>query len=280
MRFANRAGRAVVLREEGSGWDLESASGGRFSSDPMQMWARHHEIRDWASGANPAAAIEVRPQDLDAPVPTPGAIVAMGLNYAEHAAETGFESPTELPPVFAKFPSSITGAHGSVTLPQGGTTDWEVEVVAVVGSQMHDVPQDEVIAHLAGLTIGQDLSERTRQFSGPAPQVGLAKSYPGFAPIGPWVVSMDEFEDPNALELGCSIDGCVVQSGTTANLLFSVPRSLSELSKVLTLRPGDLVFTGTPDGVGIGMSPPRYLQQGETLESWVEGIGRMTHVMA
>ena len=280
MRFANRAGRAFVLREEGSGWDLESASGGRFSSDPMQMWARHHEIRDWASGANPAAAIEVRPQDLDAPVPTPGAIVAIGLNYAEHAAETGFESPTELPPVFAKFPSSITGAHGSVTLPQGGTTDWEVEVVAVVGSQMHDVPQDEVIAHLAGLTIGQDLSERTRQFSGPAPQVGLAKSYPGFAPIGPWVVSMDEFEDPNALELGCSIDGCVVQSGTTANLLFSVPRSLSELSKVFTLRPGDLVFTGTPDGVGIGMSPPRYLQQGETLESWVEGIGRMTHVMA
>ena len=280
MRFANRAGRAFVLREEGSGWDLESASGGRFSSDPMQMWARHHEIRDWASGANPAAAIEVRPQDLDAPVPTPGAIVAIGLNYAEHAAETGFESPTELPPVFAKFPSSITGAHGSVTLPQGGTTDWEVEVVAVVGSQMHDVPQDEVIAHLAGLTIGQDLSERTRQFSGPAPQFGLAKSYPGFAPIGPWVVSMDEFEDPNALELGCSIDGCVVQSGTTANLLFSLPRSLSELSKVFTLRPGDLVFTGTPDGVGIGMSPPRYLQQGETLESWVEGIGRMTHVMA
>jgi 2-keto-4-pentenoate hydratase/2-oxohepta-3-ene-1,7-dioic acid hydratase in catechol pathway len=182
--------------------------------------------------------------------------------------------------VFAKFPSAITAAHGSVTLPQGGTTDWEVEVVAVVGSQMHGVPEDEVFAHLAGLTIGQDLSERTRQFSGPAPQFGLAKSYPGFAPIGPWVVSMDEFEDPNTLELGCSIDGTVVQSGTTAKLLYPIPRSLSELSKVLTLRPGDLVFTGTPDGVGIGMSPPRYLQPGETLESWVEGIGRMTHVMA
>jgi 2-keto-4-pentenoate hydratase/2-oxohepta-3-ene-1,7-dioic acid hydratase in catechol pathway len=91
---------------------------------------------------------------------------------------------------------------------------------------------------------------------------------------------MDEFEDPNALELGCSIDGAVVQSGTTAKLLYSIPRSLSELSRVLVLRPGDLVFTGTPDGVGIGMSPPRYLQRGETLESWVKGIGRMTHVMA
>jgi 2-keto-4-pentenoate hydratase/2-oxohepta-3-ene-1,7-dioic acid hydratase in catechol pathway len=280
VRFANRAGRAFVLREEGSGWDLESASGGRFSSDPMQMWGRHDQIREWAGQADPAAAVEVRQQDLDAPVPTPGAIVAIGLNYADHAAETGFEAPTELPPVFAKFPSSITGAHGSVTLPQGGTTDWEVEVVAVVGAPMHDVPEDEVFAHLAGLTIGQDLSERTRQFSGPAPQFGLAKSFPGFAPIGPWVVSMDEFADPNNLELGCSIDGCVVQAGTTANLLYSIPRSLSELSKVLTLRPGDLVFTGTPDGVGIGMSPPRYLQQGETLESWVEGIGRMTHVMA
>ncbi|WP_270889341.1 fumarylacetoacetate hydrolase family protein [Pedococcus sp. 5OH_020] len=280
MRFANSAGRAFVLRDEISGWDLAAASEGRFSADPMQMWSRHEEIRAWARDADAEAAVPVRPEDLDAPVPTPGAIVAIGLNYAEHAAETGFEPPTELPPVFAKFPSAITGAHGTVTLPEGGSTDWEVEVVAVVGAEMHQVPEERVFAHLAGLTIGQDLSERTRQFSGPAPQFGLAKSYPGFAPIGPWVVSMDELADPNDLELGCSVDGTVVQSGTTARLLFSIPRSLSELSKVLTLRPGDLVFTGTPDGVGMGMNPPTYLQPGQTLETWVGGIGRMTHVMA
>jgi 2-keto-4-pentenoate hydratase/2-oxohepta-3-ene-1,7-dioic acid hydratase in catechol pathway len=245
----------------------------------MAMYARVDEIREWLAAGVGAEPEPVRPEELDAPVPKPGAIVAIGLNYAKHAAETGFEAPTELPPVFAKFPSSITGAHGEVALPEGGTTDWEVEVVAVVGAPMHHVAPEDVFAHLAGLTVGQDLSERTRQFSGPAPQFGLAKSYPGFAPTGPWVVTPDELDDPNALRLGCSVDGEVVQDGTTAKLLFSIPRSLSELSKVLTLQPGDLVFTGTPDGVGMGMNPPRHLAPGQVLETWVEGIGRMRHVL-
>ncbi|MGW5276862.1 fumarylacetoacetate hydrolase family protein [Streptomyces sp. NPDC004044] len=279
MRLASRRGRAFVLREETAGWDLESASGGRFPADPMAMYARVGEIREWLAAGVGAEPEPVRPEELDAPVPKPGAIVAIGLNYAEHAAETGFEAPTELPPVFAKFPSSITGAHGEVALPEGGTTDWEVEVVAVVGAPMHHVAPEDVFDHLAGLTVGQDLSERTRQFSGPAPQFGLAKSFPGFAPIGPWVVTPDELDDPYALRLGCSVDGEVVQDGTTAKLLFSIPRSLSELSKVLTLQPGDLVFTGTPDGVGMGMNPPRYLAPGQVLETWVEGIGRMRHVL-
>ncbi|MGX4694899.1 fumarylacetoacetate hydrolase family protein [Streptomyces sp. JNUCC 63] len=278
MRLASRGGRALVLRDESTGWDLESASGGRFPADPMAMYARVAEIREWLAACPGTAAETVRPQELDAPVPKPGAIVAIGLNYAEHAAEAGFEAPTELPPVFAKFPSSITGAYGEIALPSGGTTDWEVEVVAVVGAPMHDVAPGEVFDHLAGLTIGQDISERTRQLSGPAPQFGLAKSYPGFSPIGPWVVTLDELDDPNDLRLGCSVDGEVVQEGTTAKLLFSIPRSLSELSKVLTLQPGDLVFTGTPDGVGMGMNPPRHLAPGEVLETWVEGIGRMRHV--
>ena len=276
MRFANRAGRAFVMKGDGSGWDLEKESSGRFSSDPMQIWARHGEIREWLDGIDGTTDEAVRAEDLDAPVPVPPAIIAIGLNYAEHARETGFEPPTELPPIFAKFPSSITGAHGDVVLPDGNV-DWEVEVVAVVGSQMHHVAEEDVLAHLAGLTIGQDLSERARQFSGPAPQFGLAKSFPGFAPIGPWVVSLDEFDDPNDIRLGCSIDGDVVQSGTTAGLIFSISRSIAELSKVLVLRPGDLVFTGTPDGVGMGLQPPRFLQRGEVLETWVEGIGRMSH---
>jgi len=276
MRFAHRAGRAFVMKGDDSGWDLEKESSGRFSPDPMQMWARHEEIREWLGGVDASTAEAVRAEDLDAPVPVPPAIIAIGLNYAEHARETGFEPPTELPPIFAKFPSSIMGAHGDVVLPDG-KVDWEVEVVAVVGSQMHHVAEEDVFAHLAGLTIGQDLSERARQFSGPAPQFGLAKSFPGFAPIGPWVVSLDEFDDPNDIRLGCSIDGEVVQSGTTAGLIFSISRSIAELSKVLVLRPGDLVFTGTPDGVGMGLQPPRFLQRGEVLETWVEGIGRMSH---
>ncbi|MFW5470199.1 fumarylacetoacetate hydrolase family protein [Knoellia sp. CPCC 206435] len=278
MRFANRGGRAFVLHGDTAGWDLERASGGHFSSDPMEMWARHREIRSFVAGLDGGGAEPVEALALDAPVPVPGAIIAIGLNYAEHARETGFEPPTELPPVFAKFPSSVTGAQGEVRLPEG-TVDWEVEVVAVVGTPMHHVAESEVFDHLAGLTVGQDLSERTRQFAGPAPQFGLAKSYPGFAPIGPWVVSLDELADPDDLRLGCSVDGEVVQSGTTAGLIFSISRSISELSSVLVLRPGDLIFTGTPDGVGMGMSPPRFLQRGQVLRTWVEGIGSMTHTM-
>ena len=279
MRFANRGGRAFVLKSPSAGWDLEKGSSGRFSWDPMQMWARHGEIAAWVADLDEATAEPVRPEELDAPVPVPPSIIAIGLNYAEHAREAGFEPPTDLPPVFAKFPSSVTGAHGVVRLPEGGTVDWEVEVVAVVGKVMHDVEEAHVLSHLAGLTVGQDLSERSRQFSGPAPQFGLAKSYPGFTPIGPWVVSMDELDDPNDLRLGCSIDGEVVQSGTTAGLIFSISRSISELSRVLVLRPGDLVFTGTPDGVGMGLTPPRYLRSGEVLETWVDGIGRMRHTL-
>ena len=149
--------------------------------------------------------------------------------------------------------------------------------MAVVGAQMHHVAEEDVFDHLAGLTIGQDLSERTRQFSGPAPQFGLAKSYPGFAPIGPWVVSLDEFADPD--DLGSRAAASTARSsspGTTAGLIFSISRSIAELSQVLVLRPGDLVFTGTPDGVGMGLNPPRYLQRGEVLETWVDGIGRMS----
>ena len=278
MRFGNRGGRAFVLRGDTAGWDLERTSDGRFSADPMKMWSRHREIRSFVASLDDQSAEPVRAEELDAPVPLPGAIIAIGLNYAEHARETGFEPPTELPPVFAKFPSSVTGAQGEVRLPEG-TVDWEVEVVAVVGTPMHHVAESDVFGHLAGLTVGQDLSERTRQFSGPAPQFGLAKSYPGFAPIGPWVVSLDELADPDDLRLGCSVDGEVVQSGTTAGLIFSISRSISELSSVLVLRPGDLIFTGTPDGVGMGMTPPRFLERGQVLRTWVEGIGSMTHTM-
>lgn len=130
---------------------------------------------------------------------------------------------------------------------------------------------------LAGVTMGQDLSERDRQLRGPAPQFGLAKSFPGFSPIGPWVVTLDDAPALDDLGLGCAVDGDVVQDGTTAKLLYPVVRAIAELSRVLTFQPGDLVFTGTPDGVGMARRPPRYLRSGQTLTSWVGGIGRMQH---
>ncbi|WEV77393.1 fumarylacetoacetate hydrolase family protein [Janibacter cremeus] len=257
-------------------WDIAELSAGRIGPDPMDMYASVDVIRDLVAAADPDVATPVTIEDLDAPVPRPAAVVAIGLNYAEHAHESGFEAPAELPPVFTKWPSSITSAHDQIVLP-AGSVDWEVEVVAVLGRALHRAAEEDVVDALAGVTVGQDLSERDRQLSGPAPQFGLAKSFPGFSPIGPWVVTLDDAPGLDDLHLGCAVDGEVVQDGTTAHLLYPVVRAVAELSQILTFQPGDLVFTGTPDGVGMARRPPRYLQSGQTLSSWVDGVGRMEH---
>ncbi|GAA1816607.1 fumarylacetoacetate hydrolase family protein [Actinomadura chokoriensis] len=277
MRIANHAGRAVLVLSGGKGADIATASGGRFGPAPQSVYDNWNAFTSWAATTTPTPDIELDRTRLESPSPTPSQVVAIGLNYADHAAETGFEPPEDLPPVFTKFASSITGPYGEIALPEGGHTDWEVEVVAVIGTTAHKVSPAEAWDHVAGLTIGQDLSERILQFVGQAPQFGFAKSYPGFAPIGPWLVTPDEFPDRDDLALGCSIDGETVQDGRTSKLIFSIPRTIAKLSEVITLRPGDVIFTGTPDGVGLGRTPQRFLQPGETLRTWVEGIGEMEH---
>lgn len=279
MRLAHHDGRAVLLIEDEHGADVASASGGRFGPDLPGIYQRWVEFVSWADAAlvDLTADVTIDRTLLAAPSPRPAQIVAIGLNYADHAAETGFEVPSTLPPVFTKFPSSITGPYGEIELPEGGSTDWEVEVVAVIGRQAHRIPPDEAWDYVAGVTIGQDLSERVSQMAGPAPQFGLAKSFPGFSPMGPWLVTPEELADRDDMALGCSINGETVQSGRTSKLIFSIPRSIAKIAEVITLMPGDLIFTGTPDGVGMGRQPPRFLKHGETLRTWVEGIGEMVH---
>lgn len=279
MKLANHDGRAVLVITDDKGADVHTASGGRFGPSVVGLYDEWDEFRAWAESALPelAADVAIDPDLLGAPSPRPFQALAIGLNYEEHARETGMDVPTTLPPVFAKFQSSITGPRGVVDLPPGGNTDWEVEVVAIIGRKAHRISIDEAWEHVAGVTIGQDLSERVAQFVGPAPQFGLAKSFPNFAPMGPWLVTTDELADRDDLGLGCSIDGTVVQDGRTDKLIFSIPRSIAALSQTVTLMPGDVIFTGTPDGVGFGMTPPRYLKSGETLRTWVDGLGEMTH---
>jgi len=279
MRLAHHDGRAVLLIDDEHGADVATASGGRFGPDVAGVYERWEEFVAWARpallGLDADVAIDRRL--LGAPSPRPSQVVAIGLNYADHAAEAGFEAPTALPPVFTKFPSSITGPYGEVDLPEGGSTDWEVEVVAIIGRPAYRVPPERAWDHVAGVTIGQDLSERVSQMAGPAPQFGLAKSFPGFSPMGPWLVTPDELPDRDDLALGCSIDGETVQDGRTSKLIFSIPDCIARLSEVITLLPGDVIFTGTPDGVGMGRRPPRFLEPGETLRTWVGGIGEMVH---
>jgi len=282
MRIANHDGRAVLVLADDKGADIATASSGQFGPDLPAIYDRWPEFAAWAAEARPVADVVIEPERLGAPSPRPSQVVAIGLNYADHAAETGFEPPTDLPPVFTKFASSITGPVGEVALPDRGQTDWEVEVVAVIGRTAHRIAEDDAWEHVAGLTIGQDLSERRLQFVGQAPQFGFAKSYPGFAPMGPWLVTLDELEaaglDRDDLGLGCAIDGETVQDGRTSKLIFSIPRTIAKLSEVISLQPGDVIFTGTPDGVGLGREPQRFLASGETLRTWVEGLGEMRHV--
>ena len=274
MRITNLDGRLALLAGGGA-IDVEHASAGRFAADPQQIYTEWEEFRRWADGVNTETAEPFPAAAVRQPVTAPRQIFAIGLNYSEHATESGFTAPAQ-PAVFTKFTGSLTGPSGVIDLPSA-TVDWEVEVVAVIGREAYQVPESAAWDHVAGLTVGQDLSERTLQLSGPVPQFSLGKSYPGFSPVGPALVTLDEFTNPDDLELGCQINGELVQKARTTDLIFSVPELVARLSSVLPLLPGDIIFTGTPAGVGHARSPQQYLRAGDELVSWVEGIGEMRH---
>jgi 2,4-didehydro-3-deoxy-L-rhamnonate hydrolase len=272
VRIGNLDGRLVILTDAGA-IDVELASGGRFGADPQAVYERWADFSVWAAAADG----DPQPYDaalLGAPAPAPRQSFGIGLNYRDHAEESGFGVP-EQPSVFTKFPSCITGPYGEVALPPAGHTDWEVELVAVIGAEAWRVAEADGWSHVAGLCIGQDLSERIIQMASQPPQFSLGKSFPGFGPTGPWLVTLDEFADPDDLELGCAINGEEVQKSRTSNLIISVPQLVAKLSAVARLLPGDVIFTGTPAGVGQGRKPQRWLAAGDELVSYIEGIGEL-----
>ena len=268
MRLANVHGRAtLVIGDEIA--DLETASGGSLGPSLAAAYDQWEDVRAVAATTTAGTAPLVE-ADLGCPVPTPRQVFAIGMNYAKHAAEAGMALP-EVPATFTKFVTSLTGPFDDVELVTA-TVDWEVELVVVVGLRADHVAEADGWDHIAGLTVGQDLSDRVLQFAA-ASQFSLGKSRPGYAPIGPWVVSPDEVPNPDDLRLSCSVDGEVVQDDRTSDLVFSVPRLVAELSAVLPLLPGDLIFTGTPAGVGFTRDPARFLAPGNLLETTIEGIG-------
>jgi 2-keto-4-pentenoate hydratase/2-oxohepta-3-ene-1,7-dioic acid hydratase in catechol pathway len=278
MRIANLAGRLVLLHDERA-LDVETASGGTFSADPQAIYEQWSAFAEWAKTADFAQASPFSADDLLAPIPAPRQIFAIGLNYRDHAKESGQGIP-DSPLVFTKFMTSIAGPTATITLPEG-SVDWEVELVVVIGERAYRVAADDAWNHVAGLTVGQDISERQTQLRGPAPQFSLGKSFPGFSPIGPAVVTLDEIADPDSLRIqtelsGDGIDGVMsLQDGNTRDLIFSVPALIESLSSVLALLPGDIIFTGTPAGVGMGREPKLFLKPGQVLTSTIEGIGQL-----
>jgi 2-keto-4-pentenoate hydratase/2-oxohepta-3-ene-1,7-dioic acid hydratase in catechol pathway len=273
MKLANLDGRASLIFDD-LALDVETASGGRWGSDPQGLFADWDAFVAWSVTITPGGVPFLR-SALRAPVPRPAQVFAIGINYAEHAAEAGYPAGS-LPITFTKFPSSLTGPDAEVELPPG-SVDWEVELVAVIGRAAKNVSREDAWEYVAGLTVGQDLSEREAQNAGAKPQYSLAKSHTGFGPTGPWLVTIDEFESPDDLAISSTLTGELMQSSRTSKMIYSVPDLIFELSGVCELFPGDIIFTGTPAGVGNARTPKRFITPSDSLRSEIEGIGYLNN---
>lgn len=217
--------------------------------------------------------VRVGEHRIGPPVVRPSKLMAVGLNYSDHAKETNAAIP-EKPIFFDKASTAIVGPNDEIVLPSNyDTVDYEVELAFLIGRRARRVPRSEALAHVAGYLICNDVSERTAQKK-EGGQWYRAKSFDTFAPLGPYLVTADEVGDPHALSLVCRIDGAVRQNGSTSNLIFDIPYLVEFISRNITLEPGDIITTGTPAGVGMGMNPPGYLKPGQIIELEVTGLGK------
>lgn len=271
VRFgAKGAEKPGLVAADGSIRDL-SAEVADFAGDGVAL-AAIDRIR-----ALDPAHLPVVPQGtrLGPVVGRAGHFIAVGLNYADHAAETGAAIPRE-PVLFSKAPNCLAGPNDDLVFPPGATKlDWEVELAVVIGRRLYNASEAEALAAIAGFTLCNDISERAWQTEGTG-QWLKGKSGPGFGPLGPWLVTPDEIADPQALDLFLDVNGERAQTGNTRTMIFSVAHCLSFMSRFWVLDVGDVVTTGTPPGVGMGMKPPRYLKVGDTMHLGVTGLGEQT----
>ena len=201
--------------------------------------------------------------------------VAIGLNYRKHAEESGLPIPTE-PVVFTKALTSLSGANDDIVMPEGSEeTDWEVELAFMIGTTARKVSEESALSHVAGYCLANDVSERGWQIKRNG-QWGKGKSFDSFGPIGPWLVTADEIPDPQILGMQLSVNGVVKQRSNTADMIFSVAQIVSYLSQFMTLLPGDVIITGTPSGVGLGMKPPQFLKKGDVVSLHIDQLGSQT----
>jgi 2,4-didehydro-3-deoxy-L-rhamnonate hydrolase len=204
-----------------------------------------------------------------------GNFIAIGLNYADHAAETGAAIPKE-PILFNKAPSCIVGAYDDIVIPKASVkTDWEVELAVVIGSRASYAPEHDALKHVAGYCICHDVSEREFQIERSG-QWMKGKGCPTFGPLGPWLVTPDEIPDVQKLDMWLDLNGQRMQKGSTATMIFNVSKLVSYISHFMILEPGDVITTGTPPGVGMGLRPPRFLKPGDTVSLGIDGLGQQT----
>lgn len=271
--FANHAGRAVLV--DGDNYhDLEELSGGAVASDPVAALAHQdslHALQKKTAGRTPEGKVD--PTKLGAPSPSPEKVFGIGLNYRTHAAESGMDVPDN-PVVFAKFSSCITSPNATIEL-RSEIVDYEAEIVVIIGKSGKDIAKADAWNHVFAVTAGQDVSDRAVQMASKPPHFDLGKSFDTFGPIGPVAVSVDSFANRDAIGVKCLINGEERQNDSSANLIFDIPFLIEYLSHITTLKTGDVIFTGTP--AGVGMMQKKLLRDGDTVTTIVEGVGTMVN---
>jgi 2-keto-4-pentenoate hydratase/2-oxohepta-3-ene-1,7-dioic acid hydratase in catechol pathway len=252
------------------GGDYDEAFFGGGGIERLAAWLRREQPR------LPRVAPDVR---LGAPIARPSKIVCIGLNYLDHAAESGMAVPPE-PVIFFKATTALCGPDDPVVIPRNGTKlDWEVELAVVIGRTAQYVSRQDATSFVAGYALHNDYSERSFQLERGGQWV-KGKSCDTFAPIGPFLATRDEIPDPGSLGMWLTVNGETRQKGTTANMIFGVPALVSYVSEFMTLLPGDVISTGTPAGVGLGMKPdPQYLEPGDQVELGIDGLGRSRQIV-
>ncbi|MEE2682598.1 MAG: fumarylacetoacetate hydrolase family protein [Actinomycetota bacterium] len=271
FRFANINHRSSLVLER-SFFDLETISGGRVSSDPMEALNQSDLLHDLSSQLEAFdSSGSIDNSTLCAPIPRPSNSYGVGLNYQLHIDEASLETP-DVPMIFTKFPSCISDPNADLVM-RSDQCDYEGELLIVIGPGGKDIHVTEAWDHVLGLAVGQDFSDRSVQFKDSPPQFNLGKSFDTFGPIGPILVSVDSFVDPTDLEITTKVNGEVRQHDRTSNMIFDVPKLISYLSSITSLSTGDIIFSGTPEGVGFRNG--YFLQDGDVVETSIDGIGTL-----
>jgi 2-keto-4-pentenoate hydratase/2-oxohepta-3-ene-1,7-dioic acid hydratase in catechol pathway len=259
-------GQVIGLKDAGFDDLLSVVSGGSGALD---------RVSRWLSSPPRGERFDPAKTRLSAPIPKPPKIICIGLNYRDHAAESKMPIP-DVPTVFAKFANTVTGHLHPIVLPKNSAKpDYEAEFAVVIGKGGRHIPEDRWREHVFGYTIVNDVSARDFQMQ--TSQWTMGKTFDTFAPMGPVIVTASEIEDPHKLAISLTVNGEIMQSSNTSNLIFGVPQLIAFLSSVMTLTPGDIISTGTPGGVGFARKPPRWLQPGDEVAVQVEGIGRLVN---
>jgi 2-keto-4-pentenoate hydratase/2-oxohepta-3-ene-1,7-dioic acid hydratase in catechol pathway len=273
LTYLSNSGPRVAIRHDGACFDVNHADSELPCSMRGLLALGPAGLQRAGNAAGVGAALEPDSLRILAPVPDPEKVLCIGLNYADHAAESGAEIPAE-PVVFCKFPTAIAGPGDAIRLPTvSQQVDYEAELVVVIGKPGKNIPLDQAWSHVAGYTCGHDVSARDWQLRKPGGQWLLGKTFDGFAPLGPELVTADEIPDPGQLDIQLRLNGKTMQQSNTRQLIFAIDQLIAYISQVCTLRPGDVIFTGTPPGVGAARKPPVFLQPGDATEVEIQGLG-------